>query len=183
MFSFRPLAPYGQDVENLWLSRSLGPYVFSFLSVFLPDSFFLIQIRFPPPCLPLYSSVLSLQIRIIGSITRTGITELKDMWIYFFDKSYQIFFLEVLTNYTPTENVYECIFSHALTNTRFSRRHLKNFCYGLICISLYRHKIMHFKNMFIGPFYFFCELPGHLRFLKAPGVIIICSQAWKPWAL
>lgn len=72
------LCLYAQGVESSCLSRSFGPYGLPFSSLFFfLILFFFIQIRLPP--LSFYSSVLSLQITIIGSVTTTEIIEFKDM--------------------------------------------------------------------------------------------------------
>ena len=93
-------------MENPSLSQLLEPFIspFCFSSYF----FFLL---FKSGChlLVLFLfcfSVLSLQIYTVGSISQTGITELKDMGIYIFAKSYQIALYRSYNNLYAYKKIY-----------------------------------------------------------------------------
>lgn len=86
----------------------------SYLSLLYPLSLFFflflfsfIQIRFPPPCpffvLFLCAIFANLCCR---SISQTGITELKDMGIYIFAKSYQIALCRSYNNLYSYKKIY-----------------------------------------------------------------------------
>lgn len=79
-----------QGVEHSCPSRPLGPYIFPFPSLFSSWFFFLYPNQFVTSFSFFLFLVLSLQMCIVGSITKSGITEFKDMWFYLFNKSYQI---------------------------------------------------------------------------------------------
>ena len=93
-------------MENPSLSQLLEPFIspFCFSSYF----FFLL---FKSGChlLVLFLfcfSVLSLQIYTVGSISQTEITELKDMGIYIFAKSYQIALYRSYNNLYSYKKIY-----------------------------------------------------------------------------
>lgn len=77
-------------MENPSLSQLLEPFISPFC---FSSNFFFLLFKSGCHLLVLFFfcfSVLSLQIYTVGSISQTGITELKDMGIYIFAKSYQI---------------------------------------------------------------------------------------------